>query len=156
MTKSKQVGDGVARLRDTAARVRGTAAGLRGAAAEHLAADYLQARGLDILARNLRCRLGELDLVCLEGDVLVIVEVRQRSSMQFGGALASVTPRKQRRLIRAAQFHWQRTPGWRSRVIRFDVITIQTEATANTEGAPQLSSPSPRIDWIRDAFRGST
>ena len=63
----------------------------RGAAAEDLAARYLQVRGLKILARNLRCKAGELDLVCLDDGVLVVIEVRQRGSVEFGGALGSVT-----------------------------------------------------------------
>jgi putative endonuclease len=67
----------------------------RGAAAEELAAQYLQVRGLKILARNMRCRAGELDLVCLDNGVLAIVEVRQRASTEFGGALGSVTWGKQ-------------------------------------------------------------
>src|SRR3984957_17457607 len=76
----------------------------RGAAAEELAAQYLQVRGLKILARNLRCKAGDLDLVCLDGGVLALVEVRQRGSAEFGGALASVTWTKQRKITRAAQF----------------------------------------------------
>jgi putative endonuclease len=63
----------------------------RGAAAEQLAAQYLQVRGLRILARNLRCKAGELDLVCLHDGVLAIVEVRQRGSPEYGGAVGSVT-----------------------------------------------------------------
>jgi len=69
----------------------------RGVAAEELAAQYLQVRGLKILARNLRCKVGELDLVCLDDGVLAIVEVRQRGSVEFGGASASVTSAKQRK-----------------------------------------------------------
>ena len=57
---------------------------LRGAAAEALAAEYLRIRGLEILARNLRCKAGEIDLVCVDGGVLAIIEVRQRESADFG------------------------------------------------------------------------
>ncbi len=114
----------------------------RGAAAETLAATYLQNQGLVVIARNLRCRAGELDLVCLDGRVLVIVEVRLRGRTDFGGALASVTRNKQRRLIRATQYHWQRNPGWRSRLLRFDVVGLQERPGAAHE-----------ITWIKDAFR---
>jgi putative endonuclease len=114
----------------------------RGAEAEALAAKYLQSQGLVVVARNLRCKAGELDLVCLDGDILVIVEVRLRGRADFGGALASVTRRKQRKLIRATQFHWQRLPKWRTRVLRFDVVALQ--------GVPNAA---PEITWIRDAFR---
>ena len=116
----------------------------RGAASEQLAAEYLQARGLAVLARNVRCRAGELDLVCLDGGVLAIVEVRQRARIDFGGALASVTWRKQRRIIRAAQFLLQRQAQWRRRVMRFDVLAV--------EGVPDGAH---RIVWIKDAFRAT-
>jgi putative endonuclease len=109
----------------------------RGAALEALAGAYLERQGLVVIARNLRCRAGELDLVCLEGEVLVIVEVRQRTRSDFGGAAASVTPKKQRKLIRAARYHWQRRPEWHARTVRFDVIAVEGDGA---------------ISWIKDAF----
>jgi putative endonuclease len=117
---------------------------LRGAAAEELAAQYLKVRGLEVLARNLRCKAGELDLVCLDGGVLAIVEVRQRGSAEFGGASASVTWAKQRKIIRAAQFFLQRHKHWRDFPMRFDVLAI--------EGLPQGAH---RVDWVKDAFRST-
>jgi putative endonuclease len=117
---------------------------LRGMAAEELAAQYLQVRGLKILARNLRCKAGELDLVCLDEGVLAIVEVRQRGSAGFGGAAASVTWAKQRKIVRAVQFFLRREKRWRNFSIRFDVLAI--------EGLPQGRH---RIDWLKDAFRGA-
>jgi putative endonuclease len=114
----------------------------RGAAAELLAAAYLESHGLAIVARNVRCRLGEIDLVCRDGATLVIVEVRQRASRDFGGALGSVTWRKQRRIIRATQYFWQRHADWRRLALRFDVLAIC--------GAPDGSHD---IEWVKDAFR---
>ena|SRR5579864_2654841 len=116
---------------------------LRGLAAEELAAQYLKVRGLKVLARNLRCKGGELDLVCLDAGVLAIVEVRQRGSAEFGGACASVTCAKQHKIIRAAQFFLRRERHWRNFPVRFDVLAI--------EGMPQGAH---RVDWIKDAFRG--
>jgi putative endonuclease len=116
----------------------------RGTASEHLAADYLQARGLVVLARNVRCRAGELDLVCLDGGVLAIIEVRQRMRIDFGGALASVTWRKQRKIVRTTQFFLQRKAEWRRHVMRFDVLAVQ--------GVPDGAH---RIVWIKDAFRAT-
>jgi putative endonuclease len=113
-----------------------------GAAAEAAAACYLQTQGLSVLARNLRCKAGELDLVCLDGGVIVIVEVRHRATAAFGGALASVTWRKQRRLIRATEFLKMSRPEWRARALRFDVIAVQGRLDGTYE-----------LDWIRDAFR---
>jgi putative endonuclease len=113
-----------------------------GAAAEAAAAHYLQTQGLLVLAQNLRCRAGELDLVCQEGGVIVIVEVRHRATSDFGGALASVTWRKQRKLIRATEFLRLSRPEWRARALRFDVIAVQGRPDGTHE-----------FDWIRDAFR---
>ena len=115
---------------------------LQGGAAEQLAAEHLQAHGLEVVARNLRCRGGELDLVCLDGGVLTIVEVRQRGRADFGGALASVNRRKQRKIIRATQFFWQRRAHWHAHVLRFDVVGVQG-----------LPDGTQRIVWIKDAFR---
>lgn len=97
-----------------------------------------------MLARNMRCRAGELDLVCLDGAVLAIVEVRQRGRMDFGGALASVTWRKQRKIIRAARFFLQRNAAWRGRAMRFDVLAVQG-----------LPGGAHRIVWVKDAFRAT-
>ena len=113
-----------------------------GAAAEAAAAYYLQTQGLSVLARNLRCKAGELDLVCLDGGVIVIVEVRHRATADFGGALASVTWRKQRKLIRATEFLRLSRPEWRARALRFDVIAVQGRPDGTYE-----------MDWIQDAFR---
>jgi putative endonuclease len=76
--------------------------GAAGAAAEDLAANFLAARGLAILQRNVRTRFGELDIIARDGRTLVFVEVRLRSQRSFGGAAASITPAKQRRMIAAA------------------------------------------------------
>lgn len=110
-----------------------------GRGGERLAERHLAARGLVMLGRNVRCKAGELDLVCLDGEVLVIVEVRWRSGRRFGGAAASVRAAKQRRIVRAARYLLMREPCHRSRRLRFDVVCLQ--------GDP------PRIEWIRDAFR---
>ena len=117
----------------------------RGAAAEALAAEYLTARGLLVVAHNLRSRAGELDLVCLDGAVLVVVEVRSRSRDDFGGAVASVTRSKQRKLLRAARYEWQRRADWRDRLMRFDVVGIGVDGRG--------AGAAHRIEWIRDAFR---
>jgi putative endonuclease len=114
----------------------------QGIASEQLAAEYLQAKGLAVLARNLRCKSGELDLVCLDGNTLAIVEVRQRGRDDFGGALGSITWRKQRKIIRATRFFVQRTREWQALLLRFDVLAV--------EGLP---TGEHQIAWIKDAFR---
>ena len=113
-----------------------------GRCAEDLAAAYLAAHGLELLARNIRCKAGEIDLVCRDGAVLVLIEVRQRARPDFGGALASVAAPKRRKLVRAARFLLHVTPAWRRSIVRFDVIGIQGDPCGAHE-----------IAWIKDAFR---
>jgi putative endonuclease len=92
---------------------------------EDRALAHLQAQGLTLLERNFLCKSGELDLIMLEGPMLVFVEVRRRASSRFGGAVYSVTPAKQQRLLRAAQYYLLRhkiPPP-----CRFDLVTIDDE-----------------------------
>src|SRR5664279_1981673 len=76
-----------------------------GQRAEDQVARYLEKRGLVVLTRNFRCRGGEIDLICRDGKSLVFVEVRLRRNANFGGAGASITATKQRRIIFAAQHY---------------------------------------------------
>ncbi len=97
----------------------------RDAAAEQQACRWLQARGLRLLQQNYRCRQGEIDLVMQDGAQLVFVEVRMRSSDHAGGAAASVSSAKQRRLRAAAAHYllrWRNPPR-----CRFDVLAIDGE-----------------------------
>lgn len=112
-----------------------------GQAAERAAVEFLQSQGLTILLRNFRRRLGELDVVAREGAVLVIAEVRTRSSDRFGGAAASVGLRKQMRLLRATAQLLQQRKDLAACRIRFDVIIVH---------APL--SRQAHIEWIRHAF----
>jgi len=92
---------------------------------EDRALAHLQTQGLTLLERNFLCKSGELDLIMLEGPMLVFVEVRRRASSRFGGAVYSVTPAKQQRLLRAAQYYLLRhkiPPP-----CRFDLVTIDDE-----------------------------
>lgn len=112
----------------------------RGEAAESLAAAHLEAAGLRLLARNYRCRGGELDLVALAGRTLVFVEVRLRGSAAFGGAAESITAKKRRRVILAASHYLATHPADAGRDCRFDCVLL-----ARLERGA--------IEWIRDAFR---
>ena len=109
---------------------------LRGAQAEILAEKFLAKRGLHVIARNFRVKGGEIDLICSEGDTTVFVEVRLRTSKGFGGAAASITAHKQRRLILAAR-HWLLRNG--DRGCRFDCVLL--------DGLDEA-----RIEWLRGAF----
>ena len=107
----------------------------RGAAAEALAAQFLQARGIRIVERNYRCRGGEIDIIAREGPTLVFIEVRLRRNSAFGGAAASITPAKRRRLAFAARHYLGRLG--REPPCRFDAILLDSLA-------------SERIEWLRD------
>ncbi len=112
-----------------------------GSAAEQQALDHLLAQGLSLLARNWRCKRGELDLVMLDRDTVVFVEVRYRLHAGFGGALGSVDTRKQEKLILAAQHFLQKESRWASHPCRFDVIALQ--------GSGHCGQP---LDWLKNAF----
>ena len=109
-----------------------------GQQAEVLAARFLEKQKLKIVVRNYRCRGGEIDLVCRDGKVLVFVEVRLRRNDAFGGAAASVTPTKQRRIIHAAQ-HFLMAHALANPDCRFDCVLLNGVSENN-------------IEWLRDAF----
>ena len=109
----------------------------RGDQAEHQARRYLESRGLRWVASNFRTPGrggGEIDLVMREAETLVFVEVRQRSRSDFGGAGASVSALKQRRIILAARHYLMRLP--QVPPCRFDVLLIE----------------AGDITWLRAAF----
>lgn len=107
-----------------------TLAQRRGEAGEAAALAFLQAQGLRLLARNVRFKGGELDLVMLEHDTLVFVEVRRRGRSDFGSALDSIDLRKARRWVLAARLYRQANPAHRARECRFDVVAFDGEAAA--------------------------
>ena len=109
--------------------------------AEGAAVRFLESQGLTILLRNFRRRLGELDIVARAGDILVIAEVRTRSSERFGGAAASVDARKQGKLLRAAAQLLQQRKDLAKCKVRFDVIVVH-----------RPSSREPQVEWIKHAF----
>ena len=108
----------------------------RGGPEESLAAAFLERQGLKILERNYRCRFGEIDIVAAGGPVLVFVEVRARSSEDFGGAAGSLTAAKRRRLVAAAR-HYLAARG-RERACRFDVVLVR--------------GSERRVEWLTNAF----
>lgn len=94
-----------------------------GARGEDLAAAWYQERGYRVVARNWRCRDGELDLVLAAGATVVFCEVKTRSSAAFGMPVEAVTPPKQARLRRLAA-RWLRESGTRAGQLRFDVASV--------------------------------
>lgn len=90
---------------------------------EALAARHLEQRGLVILDRNWRCSQGEIDVVARDGSELVFVEVKTRSSLQFGHPLEAITTAKLARLRRLAGAWCEAHPGVAAR-IRIDAIAV--------------------------------
>ena len=111
-----------------------TPAQAAGGDAEDSAAGFLERHGLNVLARNYRTRLGEIDLIARDGDMLVFVEVRLRKSPRFGGALESITARKRSRIAAAARQYLMRLR--RVPPCRFDVLCLDGH----------------EITWLRSAF----
>jgi putative endonuclease len=99
-----------------------TARQIAGQAGEDAALLFLQQHGLTLVARNFACKGGEIDLLMQDRETLVFVEVRKRADKNHGGAAASITPAKQKRLIAAAQHYLQRYR--MPPPCRFDVIAI--------------------------------
>jgi putative endonuclease len=97
---------------------------LTGQNSELAARAWLEAQGLQHIAANFRCRYGELDLIMQDQQCLVIVEVRYRRTTLYGGALGSITNKKQQRIARAAQYFLQTRPKLRRQALRFDVIAL--------------------------------
>jgi len=95
-----------------------------GRAAEAAAARHLERLGFTIITTNFRAKGGELDLVAMDGTALAIVEVRYRASDRFGGAAASITFDKRRRIIRAARALLATNPPLAKLPARFDVVEV--------------------------------
>ncbi len=119
---------------------KGSAAN-RGEAAEQAALHYLQQQGLRLIARNYRCRQGEIDLIMADGNQLAFIEVRYRKSSLFGSAAESVTITKQRRIAAAAS-HYLVTSG-QNMSCRFDVVALSGDQ-------------GEKIEWIQNAFQTET
>lgn len=94
----------------------------RGKRGEELAADFLRSCGYLIVEANYRWRGGEIDLIAREGNTLVFVEVKSRSSESFGLPEESVHPAKQRKLIQTAQRYLLEHPTELD--VRFDVVAL--------------------------------
>lgn len=109
----------------------GRALGARG---ERLVARWYERRGYEVVARNWRCRSGEVDLVCRRGETLAVCEVKTRSSAAYGAAVEAVTPTKCRR-IRQVAARWLAEHPMGCREIRFDVASVGHGTIDVVEGA---------------------
>jgi putative endonuclease len=107
----------------------------RGRWGEDLAAAWYERRGYVVVARNWRCRSGEIDLILRRGRLVVVCEVKARRTDAFGPAAAAVVATKQQRLRRLAA-EWLAASGVRGVDVRFDVVAITGD----------------RLDVVTDAF----
>jgi len=110
-----------------------------GQKAEGMAVRYLKRCGYKIIARNHRTRCGEIDIIAREGETLVFIEVKARTSNRYGSAKAAVTPHKQRQISKVALAYLQMTDQSHVKA-RFDVVTVTQHQEAHN------------IDLIRNAF----
>jgi putative endonuclease len=101
---------------------------------ENQALEYLQSHGLSIIAKNYRCPLGEIDLICQDDDCLVFIEVRYRKA-GWVSSLESITTAKQQRLIKAG-LHYLQKFQLEEQLCRFDAIGIDGE----------------KIDWLKNVL----
>lgn len=111
----------------------------KGKRSEDLAAEFLARKGLKILGRNVRCALGELDLICRAGETTVFVEVKSRYAGGYGLPQESVSGGKQRKLTRLAQWYLK-SHGLERQPARFDVVAILWK------------QDEPELTWIVNAF----
>ena len=114
--------------------------GIVGDRAETLALSFLVSKGLKPVARNFRCRGGEIDLIMLDGDCLTFIEVRYRNSTRFSAPGPTVDFRKQGKIVRTAGMFLNTQRRFANHSMRFDIVAISGDG----------SSP---VEWIRDAFR---
>lgn len=116
---------------------------------EQLAADYLAAKGYRIVLRNFRYRRNEIDIIALNGRTLCFIEVKTRGSLEKGHPVESVTPQKQKEIIKAAKAYLLRLEN-REPDCRFDVIAILAESMTGDRIA------TCSIEHFTDAFWDET
>ena len=108
-----------------------------GQKSEELAAGYLKKQGYEILQRNYRTRLGEIDIIARDDQTIVFVEVKARRTERAGSVKASITKTKKMKITRLAQYYLKQSGGY-NRKARFDVVMIKGDGES--------------IELIRNAF----
>lgn len=110
-----------------------------GATAERVAEQWLCAKGLKSLERQVACRFGEIDLVMRDKGSVVLVEVKYREA-SLQAAVDSVTMAKRRKLGLAAKWLYGQRPEWQQLAWRFDVLAVSGDLSA------------PEVRWLTSAF----
>ena len=119
----------------------GVTTAAKGRRAEDLALQHLKRHDLELIARNYRCRAGEIDLVMEQAGIVVFVEVRSRASSAFVSPKETVDWRKQRRLARVAAWFLRSRRDLAKRPVRFDVVSVTKPNCHAT------------LEWIQNAFQ---
>ena len=112
-----------------------------GQRAEQIAERWVTAQGYRIVARNYRCKMGELDLVAARHDQLLIIEVKYRRNASHGYAAEQVSTAKMKRIINATRHLLVNQPNYQNFSIRFDVIALDGDLDEEY-----------RQQWIEAAF----
>jgi putative endonuclease len=118
-----------------------------GQLAEDACCTYLQTQGLKLLGRNYRGRHGEIDIIMQDKDGLVFIEVRFRKNNHYGGALASITPQKQKRILATAEQYLQRETKIKNG--RIDVVAMSKKPQNTPSTHPDKDYD---FEWIKNAF----
>lgn len=114
-----------------------------GQRAEKMARQHLEKQGLIFMLQNYRCRRGEIDLVMKDQQMLVFVEVRYRSTPDYGSSAESVTYQKQQKLIASAEHFLHAHPNLQKNICRFDVVALYRDP---------IDTATLQVDWIKHAF----
>ena len=127
---------------------------------EQRACEFLQAKGLLLIAQNWqRPKVGELELIMLEPGqawmTVVFIEVRQRQRSVFGDAALSVTPSKQRKIIKTASHFLQQHTEYAQYDCRFDVVAFDLSAKEREEGVTANIAKATEPEWLTAAFVAS-
>lgn len=116
-----------------------------GQKAEDLALLFLKNQGMQLIERNYRCKVGELDLVMQHKKELVFVEVRYRKHTGFGSGAETIDYRKQQKIIKSAEHFLQSRSRYAALPCRIDVVSITTPHKPNNQ--------QPDIDWLPNAIQ---
>ncbi len=108
---------------------------------------YLLQQGLKFVEKNFNCRLGEIDLIMHDKEMLVFIEVRFRKNTAFGGAAASITPTKQKKIRHTAELYLQQNTKYKN--ARFDVVAMSPAAESSRFHQVPLGYA---FNWIKNAF----
>lgn len=119
----------------------------QGEQAEQACYLYLRGQGLKLVEKNFHCRMGEIDIIMLDQKNLVFIEVRFRKNNTFGGAEASITLQKQRKIRRTAELYLQQHTQFPN--ARFDVVAMSPSAERSQFHPDNVNYT---FNWIKNAF----